>query len=111
MKFNLKATESNWFVTENAQGVQYQDKVTDFTDVDIPQLKKDFREAMNQIAVTLTDEEKDALVEEGKHVFIMNNLIVNSVGGQNTVLLNLLAKASAVVLAFAGVVAAYKWYK
>ncbi|KOB67316.1 Heme oxygenase [Operophtera brumata] len=96
---------------KNAQSVQYKDKVTDFTDVDIPQLKKDFREAMNQIAATLSDEEKEALIEEGKQVFIMNNLIVNSVGGQNTVLLNLLVKASAVVLVFAGVVAAYKWYK
>lgn len=66
---------------------------------------------MNQIAATLTEDEKEALIEESKQVFIMNNLIVNSVGGQNTVLLNLLVKTSAVVLAFVGVVAAYKWYK
>lgn len=98
-------------VTENAQAVQYKDKVTDFTDVDISQLKKDFRGAMNEIANTLTEEEKEAMIEESKQVFIMNNLIVNSVGGQNTVLLTLLLKTSAVVVAIVSVVGAYKWFK
>lgn len=66
---------------------------------------------MNEIAATLTEDEKEAMIDESKQVFIMNNLIVNSVGGQNTVLLNLLLKTSAVVVAVVSVVTAYKWYK
>lgn len=99
------------FLPDNALAIQYKDKVTDFADVDIPQLKKDVREALNQIAATLTEDEKVALIEESKQVFIMNNLIVNSVGGQITVLINLAAKTSVVVMAFVGILVAYKWLK
>lgn len=89
----------------------YVDKVTDFSGADIGQLKKDFREAMNKIADTMTEEEKVAFIEESNRVFLMNNLIVNSVGGQNQVMKNLLYKASAVVFIVFGVVLAYKMHK
>lgn len=82
--------------------------MTDFTDVDIPQLKKDFRQAMNEIAANMSEEEKQAFIEESNQVFLMNNLIVNSVGGQNTVLYNVLYKTSAIVLLVLGVMLAYK---
>lgn len=66
---------------------------------------------MNEIAEKMSEEEKEAFIEESNQVFVMNNLIVNSVGGQNKVLYNLLYKFSAVVLVVAGVVTAYKMYK
>ncbi|XP_045518916.1 heme oxygenase 1 [Pieris brassicae] len=89
----------------------YNDKVTDFTGVDIAQLKNDFKTAMNEIAEKMTEEEKDAFIEESNQVFLMNNLIVNSVGGQNKVLCNLMYKASAVLLVVISVVMVYKLQK
>ncbi|XP_069355654.1 heme oxygenase 1 isoform X2 [Maniola hyperantus] len=98
-------------IFDNHDQVKYMDKVTDFVGVDIPQLKKDFRQAMNEIASKMSEDEKRALIEESNQVFLMNNLIVNSVGGQNKVLCNMLYKTSAVFLVVAGVVLAYRWHK
>lgn len=89
----------------------YVDKVTDFSGVDISQLKKDFRQAMNEIAKTMSEDEKEAFIEESNQVFLMNNLIVNSVDGQNQVLLDLVFKVSAVLLVIGGAMLAYKMYK
>ncbi|KAJ2938728.1 hypothetical protein O0L34_g3338 [Tuta absoluta] len=86
----------------------YVDKVTNFTDVDIPKLKNDFRKAMNEIAEKQTEEWRKAFIEESGQVFLMNNLIVDSVGGQNQVLKSLLYKASAVALLIFAAVMAYK---
>lgn len=66
---------------------------------------------MNEIAETMTEEEKTAVIEESNTVFVMNNLIVNSVGGQNKVLVSLLYKFSAVAVVVLSVAAAYKLYK
>lgn len=66
---------------------------------------------MNEIAETMTEEEKTAVIEESNTVFVMNNLIVNSVGGQNKVLVSLLYKVSAVAVVVLSVAAAYKLYK
>ncbi|XP_050554411.1 heme oxygenase 1 [Spodoptera frugiperda] len=107
----ILAKKRKMFGDENAKTETYTDKVTDFSGTDIAQLKKDFRQAMNEIADKMTEEEKDAFIEESNQVFVMNNLIVNSVGGQNKVLYNMLYKFSAVVLIVAGVVTAYKMYK
>lgn len=87
------------------------DKVTDFRDVDISQLKNDFRSEMNVIAEKMSNEEQQAFIDESNQVFLMNNLIVNSVGGQNQVIRNILYKASAVVLLVFGAVLAYKMHK
>nr|XP_049706328.1 heme oxygenase 1 [Helicoverpa armigera] len=107
----ILAKKRRVFGDENSKTVTYTDKVTDFTGTDISQLKKDFRQAMNEIADKMTEEEKEAFIEESNQVFVMNNLIVNSVGGQNKVLYNLLYKFSAVVLVVASVIAAYRIYK
>lgn len=107
----ILAKKRRVFGDENSKTVTYTDKVTDFTGTDITQLKKDFRQAMNEIADKMTEEEKEAFIEESNQVFVMNNLIVNSVGGQNKVLYNLLYKFSAVVLVVASVIAAYRIYK
>ncbi|CAH0697368.1 unnamed protein product [Spodoptera exigua] len=107
----ILAKKRKMFGDENAKTELYIDKVTDFSGTDISQLKKDFRQAMNEIAEKMSEEEKEAFIEESNQVFVMNNLIVNSVGGQNKVLYNLLYKFSAVVLVVAGVVTAYKMYK
>lgn len=98
-------------VSENAKEKTYTDKVTDFTGTDIAQLKKDYKQAMNEIAEKMSEEEKQAFIEESNNVFTMNNLIVNSVGGQNKVLYNLLYKFSTAVAIISGVVLAYKLYK
>ncbi|XP_034825802.1 heme oxygenase 1 isoform X1 [Maniola hyperantus] len=107
----ILAKKRNIFGKNNHDQVKYMDKVTDFVGVDIPQLKKDFRQAMNEIASKMSEDEKRALIEESNQVFLMNNLIVNSVGGQNKVLCNMLYKTSAVFLVVAGVVLAYRWHK
>ena len=99
------------FFTETAKTVTYVDKVTDFSGADIAQLKKDYKKAMNEIADKMTEEEQKAFIEESNNVFTMNNLIVNSVGGQNKVLYNLLYKVTTVVAVVTGVVVAYKLYK
>lgn len=96
---------------ENSTVKTYTDRVTDFTGTDISQLKQDFRKAMNEIAAPMTEDEKQAFIDESNNVFIMNNLIVNSVGGQNKVLYNLLYKFSAVAFVVVGVVLAYRMYK
>lgn len=89
----------------------YQDKLTDFTDVDIGQLKTEFRTAMNKIADKMTAEQQDAFIEESNQVFLMNNLIVNSIEGQNQVIYNMLMKATAVVAVVLGVFVTYKMHK
>lgn len=99
------------FFSDNSNKIAYSDKVTDFTGEDIALLKKDFRQAMNEIAETMSEDEKEAFIEESNQVFLMNNLIVNSVGGQNQVLYNMLYKASAVVLVVVGAMLAYKMHK
>ncbi|VVC87840.1 heme oxygenase 1 [Leptidea sinapis] len=90
---------------------EYCDKVTDFNGFDINQLKNDFKTAMNEIADKMSEVEKEQFIEESNQVFLMNNLIVNSVGGQSKVLYNLLYKTTAVLLLFVGVVVAYKMHK
>lgn len=85
--------------------------MTDFTDIDIPQLKNNFRTAMNEIAAKMSPEEQQAFIEESSQVFLMNNLIVNSVAGQNQVLRTLFYKTSAVCLVIFGAVLAYKMSK
>ena len=85
--------------------------MTDFSGVDISQLKKDFKQAMNEIAKTMSEDEKEAFIEESNQVFLMNNLIVNSVGGQNQVIFDLVLKVSAVLLVIGGAMLSYKVYK
>ncbi|XP_026748546.2 heme oxygenase 1 [Galleria mellonella] len=89
----------------------YIDKVTDFSGFDIGQLKKEFKEAMNKIAEDMSQEEQNAFIDESNQVFLMNNLIVNSVGGQDQIIKTLLYKASAVFLIVVGVILAYKIHK
>lgn len=88
----------------------YVDKVTDFSDVEISQLKKDFRAAMNEVAEQMTPEEQTTFIEESNQVFLMNNLIVNSVGGQSQVMWNMFYKVSAVFLVVVGAVLAFKMH-
>ncbi|CAB3225974.1 unnamed protein product [Arctia plantaginis] len=107
----ILAKKRRMFGEDNTKQSTYTDKVTDFNGVDIAQLKKDFRQAMNEIGETMTEEEKAALIEESNTVFVMNNLIVNSVGGQNKVLTSLLYKFSAVAFVVLGVAVAYKLHK
>lgn len=89
----------------------YTDKVTDFTGTDIGQLKKDFRQATNEIADKMTEEEKNAFIEESNQVFVLNNSIVNSVGGQDKVFYNLMYKGFAIFLIGTGIVLAYLMHK
>lgn len=99
------------FFAENPTKEKYVDKVTDFNGADISQLKVDMRKAMNEIAEKMTEDEQQAFIEESNQVFLMNNLIVNSVGGQNKVLCNILYKTSAIVILVIGVILVYKVHK
>ncbi|KAG7296624.1 hypothetical protein JYU34_020440 [Plutella xylostella] len=96
------------FGDKNNSTNEYKDKVTDFMGSDISQIKNDFKAAMNKIAESMSAEEQDAFIEESNRVFLMNNLIVNSVEGQNKVLYNLMMKTTAVILAGVAVYFAYK---
>ncbi|XP_053620363.1 heme oxygenase 1 [Plodia interpunctella] len=107
----ILAKKRKMFGEKNPTPETYIDKVTDFSEADIGQLKKDFREVMNQIAEKLTEDEKQALIDESTQVFLMNNLIVNSVGGQDQVIKNMLYKVSAVAILMVGAVLAYKMHK
>ncbi|CAK1547733.1 unnamed protein product [Leptosia nina] len=104
----ILAKKRKIFGDKNLPNDMYKDKVTDFTGVDISKLKSDFRSAMNEIAEHMTVDEQNAFIDESNQVFLMNNLIVNSVGGQNKVLYNLMYKTSAVLLVVFGAVIAYK---
>ncbi|XP_068624149.1 heme oxygenase 1 isoform X2 [Battus philenor] len=107
----ILAKKRKMFGEKNTLQNMYVDKVTDFGDVEIGELKKDFRNAMNEIAEHMTKDEQDVFIEESNQVFLMNNLIVNSVGGQNKVLCNMFYKASIFLLVVIGVVYAYKMHK
>ncbi|CAH0403346.1 unnamed protein product [Chilo suppressalis] len=107
----ILAKKRKMFGNKKENSDSYTDKVTDFGDADISKLKNDFRAVMNEIAETMSDEEKQAFIEESNQVFLMNNLIVNSVAGQNQVIYNMLYKMSAVVLVIVGVAVAFKIHK
>lgn len=85
--------------------------MTDFSGVDIAQLKVDMRKAMNDISEKMSEDEQQAFIEESTQVFLMNNLIVDSVGGQNKVLRDILYKTSAVVILVIGIILVYKVHK
>lgn len=93
----ILAKKRRMFGDETKQQL-YTDKVTDFTGTNISELKQEFKKAMNEIADTMTEDEKLAFIEESNTVFTMNNLIVNSVHGQNKVLYSILYKFSAVAI-------------
>lgn len=65
---------------------------------------------MNEIAEKMTPEQQKTFIEESNQVFLMNNLIVNSVGGQSQVMWNMFYKVSAVFLVFVGAVLAFKMH-
>ncbi|KAJ0171821.1 hypothetical protein K1T71_012584 [Dendrolimus kikuchii] len=107
----ILAKKRRMFGEKNTSPSTYVDKVTDFGTTDISQLKNDFRQSMNEIAEKMSEDEQNAFIEESNRVFLMNNLIVNSVGGQNKVLYSLLYKASAICLVVAGVIIALRMHK
>lgn len=63
------------------------DAVTDFGEKPIYKLKKEMIDAVNDIAENLNDSEKDALIEESKIVFELNNSIIRTVRGTSEVIL------------------------
>ncbi|XP_032521752.2 heme oxygenase 1 isoform X1 [Danaus plexippus] len=87
---------------------KYQDRVTCFGNVDIGELKKKMKQAMNEIAENMSEDEKLEFIEESNHVFIMNNLVVNSIQGQSQIINRILYKSSLVLLFVVGVTIAYK---
>lgn len=107
----ILAKKRNMFGDKKPNEETYIDKVTDFSDVEIGKLKSDFKLVMNHIAEKMSDEEQRAFIEESSQVFLMNNLIVNSVGGQNQVICNMLYKVSAFALVIMAVALAYKMNK
>ncbi|XP_049881368.1 heme oxygenase 1 [Pectinophora gossypiella] len=107
----ILARKRKMFGGSNSTKETHKDKVTDFSDVEISQLKKDFRQVMNEIADTMTEQQKEEFIQESNQVFILNNLIVNSVGGQYRVLRHMLYKVAAFSVVVVGAIVAYKMYK
>lgn len=66
---------------------QEGDAVTDFDGKPIYQLKKELVKAVNSVAETLDECERQSLLEESKVVFQLNNSIIHSVKGAGEVLL------------------------
>lgn len=66
------------------------------------------KQAMNEIAENMSEDEKLEFIEESNHVFIMNNLVVNSIQGQSQIINRILYKSSLVLLFVVGVTIAYK---
>ncbi|XP_013191005.1 heme oxygenase 1 [Amyelois transitella] len=90
---------------------KYIDRVAYFKHNDIGKLKKDLKAAMERIAEKMTPREQDEFINESIHLFLMNNLVINSVPGQDMVLKKFICKVSAVVIAVAGVAFAYTMHK
>ncbi|XP_057334137.1 uncharacterized protein LOC130673202 isoform X1 [Microplitis mediator] len=63
-------------------------RVTDFGELSIYELKKKLRKTMNEIADDLDDDTKQSLIDESKQVFILNNQVIQSVQGVNAVIFN-----------------------
>lgn len=61
-------------------------RVTDFGELSIYELKKKLRKTMNEVADDLDDDVKQSLIEESKQVFILNNQVIQSVQGVNAVI-------------------------
>lgn len=64
--------------------------VTNFNGVSIGGLKREMKRLMNEIADTLDDEKKEALIEESKNVFRWNHKIIATVEVNNTALFQLM---------------------
>ncbi|CAK1589694.1 unnamed protein product [Parnassius mnemosyne] len=108
----ILAKKRRMFFNKNASDQHvYVDKVTDFGNADIGKLKKDLHYAMNEVAELMTDSEKLSFIEESHEVFLRNNSIVKSIGGQDKVIYNMLYKTFAVLLFGVGAIFAYKMYK
>ncbi|CAH2058171.1 unnamed protein product, partial [Iphiclides podalirius] len=60
----ILAKKRKMFGERNGLQDIYVDKVTDFGDVDLCQLKQEFRNAINEIAERMTADEKDAFIDE-----------------------------------------------
>lgn len=63
--------------------------VTNFDN--IYELKRYIRDTMNKIGATMDEDRKNKLIEESKTVFVLNNEIIRSVKGGDTVLLKKIA--------------------
>lgn len=61
--------------------------VTDFGELQISDLKRQLRGAMNDVASELSENQKLALIEESKKVFKLNNSVIRTVKGTTQVLL------------------------
>ncbi|XP_046400685.1 heme oxygenase 2 [Ischnura elegans] len=79
------------FFSSNSRG----DKVTEFGEASILSLKKQMNTAMNDIAQSLSDEQREKLIEESKMVFELNNQIIRTVRGTNRVVIKKLVIAAA----------------
>ncbi|XP_024085735.1 uncharacterized protein LOC106666447 [Cimex lectularius] len=61
--------------------------VTDFSNLSIFNLKKEIINKINSLAEYFDNETKDAIISESKRVFELNNELVHSIKGTNSVLL------------------------
>lgn len=65
--------------------------VTTFENTSIANLKRQFVNILNTVALTLDDKTKQELLEESRNVFVMNNKIIKTVRGTTHVIFNKVA--------------------
>lgn len=62
-------------------------RVTNFGDYNVYELKREMRETMNRIADTIDEDTKNKLIEESKTVYVLNNELIRSVRGAGIVII------------------------
>lgn len=81
-------------------------KLTDFGEYNISELKKNLRQTMNSIAEKLDEYTKTKIIEESKTVYALNNEIIRSVKGANRIVIKKMLYIIAVFVIFIAIVLA-----
>lgn len=71
----------------------------EFLDLNISATKKEMKKNMDDIAETLSDEERQALLDESKLVFAYNNNVIKTIKGTNRVVLKKFLYSSLILIA------------
>jgi len=82
------------FSEDSSQGCA----VTSYTNKTIKELKKQLRQAVNDLADNLDEETKQAILVESVRVFELNNVVIKSVKGMNQVLIKRAVKILIAIL-------------
>lgn len=71
----------------------------EFPNLDISATKKKMKKSIDDIAETLTEEERQGLLDESKLVFMYNNSVIKTIKGTNRVVLQKIMYSSLILVA------------